>query len=366
MKKEISLGDKSNFELFIGKRILKAQVFKSKGKVPVYSANVFEPFGYLKKSNIPDFKHNYLLWGIDGDFKFNIMKKGTTFATTDHCGAIRILNNKILPEYLLYALELKTHILDYDRTLRPSLTVIKRDATVKIPIDESGEYDVKRQAEIVDVYIKTKRIKKQLKQEVEELQNTSIKIDFPSESTMILSLQEIFDFNLSTNSSQFTKAFINKHKGEIPVYSASKDPEAVSYGYVQDNLPDVKYYSNILTWNIDGSVGKAFYRKGKFTLSEKVIPLQLQDKWIELIDIQYVKYALEAKVVNERLGYTNKAGKGRIKDLNLDIPCRIINGVKQPDIVKQQIFRQKYNEIQSIKQDLIDTLKELSKVIVEI
>ena len=26
--------------------------------------------------------------GIDGEFEFNVMEKGTKFATTDHCGAI--------------------------------------------------------------------------------------------------------------------------------------------------------------------------------------------------------------------------------------------------------------------------------------
>lgn len=366
MKQAIALGDKSNFELFIGTRVLKSQVFNSKGKIPLYSANVFEPFGYLENSNISDFKHNYLLWGIDGDFKFNIMKKGTVFATTDHCGAIRILNEKILPEYLLYELELKIQTLSYDRTLRPSLTVMERDVKVNIPVDNSGIFGVIKQKEIITKYMKIKKIKRQLQQEAEELQNISVKINFPSESTMVLSVQEIFDLDQSTNSSKFTKAFVNQHKGEIPVYSASKDPDEISYGHVQDNLSGIKYFSNILTWNIDGSIGKAFFRNGRFTLSEKVIPLVLRSKWKDLIDVLYVKYVLESKAIEEGLGYTNKAGKGRIRDLQLDIPCNLVDGVKQPNIIKQKELAKEYHQIQCIKQKLVSIVSELRKAAVEI
>jgi hypothetical protein len=40
------------------------------------------------------------MWGIDGTFDLNLMPKGEQFATTDHCGYIEILDDKILPEYL--------------------------------------------------------------------------------------------------------------------------------------------------------------------------------------------------------------------------------------------------------------------------
>jgi len=71
MKKEISLANNKYFDISIGKRVIKKEVYKSKGKIPVYSANVFKPFGFLVESNIDDFSHNYLLWGIDGNFEYN-------------------------------------------------------------------------------------------------------------------------------------------------------------------------------------------------------------------------------------------------------------------------------------------------------
>ena len=50
-------------------------------------------------------------------------------------------------------------------------------------------------------------------------------------------LEDIIDFDkCKTNSSSFTKTFINSNKGEIPVYGASKEIDEVGYGYVKDNL----------------------------------------------------------------------------------------------------------------------------------
>ena len=85
-----------------------------------------KPFGYSLKTNITDFSHDHILWGIDGDFKFNIIPKDTKFATTDHCGAVKILDQAIIPEYLIFELELKGHLLGYDRTLRPSLDKMRK------------------------------------------------------------------------------------------------------------------------------------------------------------------------------------------------------------------------------------------------
>jgi type I restriction enzyme M protein len=56
-----------------------------------------------------------------------------------------------------------------------------------------------------------------------------------------IKLDEVIDFSVNTNTSRFTKSFVNEHKGDIPVYSASKNPDDVSYGYVADEIPNVRY-----------------------------------------------------------------------------------------------------------------------------
>lgn len=365
MKSEISLNDNRYFNLSIGKRVLQSEIFDSKGHIPVYSANVFKPFGYLDKSNIRDFSHNYILWGIDGDFKFNIMKRRSVFATTDHCGIIAILNQAIMPEYLLFVLELQSRLLGFDRTLRPSLAQMRK-VIVKIPIDKDGNFDYLAQNLIVQKYRALKEIKEKIATEINELSKATFNVELPKE-TITLKVEDIFDLAQTTNRSSFTKAFVNSHKGDIPVYSASKNPDDVGYGFIKDGLQNVKYFENILTWNIDGSVGKAFLRKGRFSLSEKAIPLVLKKKWEGLVDYTYVKYLLEQRVLELGFAYSNKAGKSRIRDIGIDLPPKRMNNADVlPDINKQKEIVDKYNQAYVTKDSLIQYLQDLKNISVEI
>jgi type I restriction enzyme M protein len=151
--KEVSLDDKSMFTLGIGKRVLKKNTVKAYEEgIPAYSANVFKPLGFIKEGNLKDFSHPFVLWGIDGNFGLRVMNVGEKFATTDHCGAIQILNPLIIPEYLLYALNLKREEESFDRTFRASLTNMSK-LFVKIPIKPNGEFDVEIQQEIADRYM---------------------------------------------------------------------------------------------------------------------------------------------------------------------------------------------------------------------
>jgi type I restriction enzyme M protein len=58
------------FDVSIGKRVIEANL-NEKGTIPVYSANVFEPLGYIDKYLITDFSTPSVLWGIDGDWMVN-------------------------------------------------------------------------------------------------------------------------------------------------------------------------------------------------------------------------------------------------------------------------------------------------------
>lgn len=147
-----------------------------------------------------------------------------------------------------------------------------------------------------------------IKDEVKELVSDDDKPKF-----IKIKIKDIFDLNIKTNNSKFTKTFIDKNKGLIPVYSASKFPKNVDYGYVKDNLKGVKYFENCLTWNIDGSIGKVYLREGRFSLSEKVIPLIVTDKFNESLDLLYLKYSIESEFGNIILTSTIKLVKVKLK-----------------------------------------------------
>jgi len=175
MKKEISLSDERYFRLFIGKRVLLEELFKSSGTIPLYSANVLQPFGYVKESNIRDLSTNYILWGIDGDFKFNIKHRGELFATTDHCGAIKVLDDSIIPEFLLYQLEQKKYEYGFDRTLRASITNMKI-VTINIPVNDDGSFNRSAQEEIAKKYMAIKEMREDLTQQLQNIINTTVEI----------------------------------------------------------------------------------------------------------------------------------------------------------------------------------------------
>ena len=159
--REFALGDTTLFRTFIGKRVLRKTVKSSTGDIPVYSANVFTPFGYLETSNVGDFRHAALLWGIDGTFDLQYIPSGQPFATTDHCGTIQIMEPSIVPEYLLYAISLNREEARFTRSFRASLTNM-REFKVRIPVRQDETFDVEAQQDIAIAYTTGKSKKKAL------------------------------------------------------------------------------------------------------------------------------------------------------------------------------------------------------------
>lgn len=174
-KKTISLSDSNIFSLCIGDRVLKKNI-KKQG-IPVYSSNVYVPFGYLDYTILTDFSKPSLIWGIDGTFDWNYLPAGYKFTPTDHCGVLRLNTEDILPEYLLYVLKKDKDSYGFDRTFRASLQNIKEYVKVDIPIDKHGNFDRKKQEEIVRRVKKINKIKKYLISNLSKLSDSIIDID---------------------------------------------------------------------------------------------------------------------------------------------------------------------------------------------
>ncbi len=359
MNKEITLGDKRYFKLFIGKRVLKKHVFQSKGEVPIYSGSVIIPFGYAKKSNISDFERDYIIWGIDDAvFDFELIKKGAEFVITDHCGAIKVIDDGILPEYLYYDLQMKKDSLGFGWSVRASMGNMRK-VSVSIPILENGAFDIETQKVMVEKFKKIGTLLDKLKAIYDDLNGANLRLDINNKYFIQIPVGEIFDLTITTNRSNFTKSFVNQNKGKIPVYSASKYESAVDYGYVKDNINGIKYFEDCLTWNIDGSVGKAFYREGRFALSEKVIPLIPREPYKGCIDLKYIKILIEEVALESGFHYSNKAGKSKIKDILLPFPSKNIGKQIIPDLEKQREIAEKHEKILLIKDTLLQRLQIL-------
>ena len=132
------LSDVKCFEYPKGERVTKDMVMAT-GKVPVFSANVRNPFGYLDTSVLSDFTRPSILWGIDGDWMVNYIEAGTPFHPTDHCGVLRIKTDQIDPEYFAMALEQAGKRKGFSRSRRAAYERLKR-LTLRLPnIDRQRE-----------------------------------------------------------------------------------------------------------------------------------------------------------------------------------------------------------------------------------
>lgn len=129
------VNDTDHFEITIGKRVLKNEINNNGIGIPVYSANVFEPFGHIEKELLKDFNTASVLWGIDGDWMVNYISENNPFYPTDHCGVLRIKTDKINPKYLAWALQKEGERVRFSRTNRASMDSM-RTLSIKAPSKE--------------------------------------------------------------------------------------------------------------------------------------------------------------------------------------------------------------------------------------
>lgn len=279
---EVFLADKAFFDLEIGPRKLKKDYLESKGTIPVYSANVFEPFVYAEESNISDFDYPYVIWGIDGTFEFNAMDKGTVFATTDHCGSIKIKNDQINPLYLAYILEQNKHLYGFDRGLRASLTNMKQ-VSIKIPVDENGKFDYKVQEDIADVLRCMNQMKAILIEKGRNLKNVHVNFSNQEYDLKYFALHLLLE--PVKGKSKYTKKYGQQHKGEFPVYSASNTSELT-------RIDTYDFNGKYLSWSTNGFAGVISIFDGKFSINGDRGILLPQAGRTDL-EYRYLKYVLE-------------------------------------------------------------------------
>lgn len=331
----------------------------NKGEYPVYSASNKEALAYIKTY---DYDGEYLTWATNGFAGYIKIISGKFSINADR-GLLEPKMKLINPRYIKHKLEPIIRGIAKGRKgergedeftkVYPSMV---ENIEIPMPIDEHGNFDIAAQNNIVEEVALVEEINHKVvdfKRKIEELN-----VDIASqEITNKLSVGDVFDLTVKTNSSHFTKSFIEQHKGDVPVFSASKFPDSVDYGYVQDNLKGVKYFENCLTWNIDGSIGKAHYRHGRFALSEKVIPLIVRDNLKDKLDIDYLKYSTEIEFGKHAFGFGNKAGKGKIKNIKIPVP---VDGKGELDVRQQKYLAEKYKRVEEIKSAIG---RELSRVL---
>ena len=292
-RKEICLSDRKYFDLFIGKRVLRKDFQIPRGEIPVYSANVFKPFVYSDTSNITDYDSSYVIWGIDGNFDFNVVGMGTPFATTDHCGAIKIIHHGIDPFYLSHILRESSYIYGFDRGLRASLTNMK-NVKIHIPVSADGEFDIEYQNFITHQLVSVKQIKDEIVKKRNRIEAVIFHIDLKEYSMVYYPLPDLF--TIVRGSGLYTKTYLREHPGVYPVYSGNTCGAFASTDRYDYDTP-------CLTWAIDGLAGYMMVHQKPFSATNhRGILLPKRDD----INIDYIKFVLEPLL--------RRAKKGRIGD----------------------------------------------------
>ncbi|AVK48925.1 hypothetical protein AXY43_13325 [Clostridium sp. MF28] len=358
---------------------LKYEELITDGDIPVYSAETKNNgiIGYYNTATFHASADKPLI--VFGDHTRAVNVVYTNFSVMDNVKVLDLKHSsrKLCLEYIKYQWRNKIPNLGYSRHWK-----VAKDVEISIPINEDGTFDFEYQQNIAEKYKKLEDNKKLLLDDKQRLLNSSIDIDLSIYPYKEINLGEIFDLSQTSNGSKFTKTFIKSNPGNIPVYGASKFEEEVSYGYVKDNaeivetkngkkiITKVRYFEDCLTYNIDGTAGYVFYRKGKFSLSEKVKPLIIVNTYKDYIDENYLKYILQPIFRMNTRGRKgpngenefSKIGKNIIQDLFIPIPVKEDGKF---DLETQKLIANKYKKAETIKNALCKQIDETLKITIE-
>ena len=357
---EVSLNDKTLFDLSIGKRLLRKDYIEASGRIPAYSSNVFCPFVYTSYSNVEDFSVPYVLWGIDGTFEFNVMPIGEQFAYTDHCGVIKIKNPKINPYYLAYTLEENKHKYGFDRGLRASLSNMK-SVKVSIPVDASGEFDESAQASIADSMLGMRQIRNNLSEKRTSIADIKVVLEDENYKYSYFPLTDILE--PIKGLSKYTKKYGNLHGGPYPVYSASSK-KALTY------IDTFDYDGKYMTWSTNGFAGTILVLDGKFSINGDRGVLIPKDDRTD-IDLDYMKFTLEPLFRDLAKGRKGDNGEDEftklypsmLKDIMVPIPVDEYGSI---DLYAQKEIAAKYLAIEQSKDEVISKLDALIQQKIEL
>jgi len=358
----VSLGNAKYFEVDNGERVRKQDIQKAQGEIPFYSSSKFEGevMGYVSDrikeivKNAKKFKGKFLTVNADGSVGKVFIRDGE-FYLNDVVNIIKIINKKILYEYLLYELQNKIDILGYgkwDKKLYK--TELKQEISVEIPIDENGEFDLKKQKEIAEKYSKIEQIKNKLKEDYQKIEEMKIDINSKYETKLISITGEEGIFEAEKGNAKYTKQYIHNHKGEFPVYS-SQTSDLGKIG----SIDTFDYDEECFTWTTDGTyVGTVFYRNGKFSITTHCGILRVKPQCKDKVDFEYLNFILNQTLPNYKLGEgsNKRLGTERMKEVPIEVP---IDENGEFDVLKQREIAEKFKKIEEIKTKLKDNYEKM-------
>lgn len=319
-----------DFTAELGNRVVANEQLSKNGGIPVYSANVFEPFGLIDKKNLTDFSCDSVLWGIDGDWMVNVIKADNPFYPTDHCGVLRTRNPDIIPEYLALALEKEGKYERFSRSNRASIQRI-RALELLIPNKEK-QTELLLKMEQLDTELKLQRdviskCKKEIKDKFTELFGNIADLQDVSD------ISKIGDIATVTKLAgfEYTNYIHYKNSGDIIMIRGlnCKGTRLVLddiYWIDQetsDLLPRSQLHKGDVLMTYVGTVGEIALidEDNKYHLAPNVAKITLDDqKNISPTFLAYLLYYMRERIVNDT--QSSALSMSKIRDIEIGLPSK--------------------------------------------
>ena len=326
--------EKTLDELFISRRgnskYTKKYCNSNKGEYEVFTGTTIGSFGFI---DTYDYDESLLSYTTDGENAGTLKILTGKYNVGGHRAVLLPKVENIYLEYFSIVLQ-KLFFDNVKRGDVPSLTWRSiKDCIISVPVDENGKLNLEIQEEAVRKYKLIEDRKKEIKEKLNYV--NEVEVDFISneiKSSKKVKIKEIFDLFLGINPSKTEK----------------------------ESETQVKYSENCLTFNIDGYESYIFYRKGRFTLSEKIRPLLIRDEFKNKLNPVFLKYLIDPifeKHIMKILAGNEKYENTKlyqnliedIEDIEVDIP---ITKDGEIDLEKQNQIVEKYNLIDQMKRNI--------------
>lgn len=168
-------------KLFIPKKGLgkytKDYIRKNQGEFPVYSSQT-ENEGIIGYINSYDYQEECLTWTTDGIYAGTVFYRNGEFSMTTHCGALILKDEYKGKIDLSYALQqLSITLRGYALSEGNKRVTMNRlnKVFIKIPLKNAKDYDLGKQRELSEVYIRLNGMKKSISSEFNKLIKLDVK-----------------------------------------------------------------------------------------------------------------------------------------------------------------------------------------------
>lgn len=339
------------FDIIGEANITNEYINQHKGAYPVYSGQTKNDgiFGYIDTYK---YDEEMILWATYGANAGKVFLRNGKYNIGRNACGLRVKDNfkdSFNLKYLSLILEQKFH---NARKTSAGFGILPQS------IVKSIELAIINSIEEQNKIIEKDRILNDLKSKIilckENLDNVSVELEFNDICHSSVAIGKIFE--VKAGNSNLQKSFIEKNKGEYPVYSANTKENGV-FGYINTFDHDIECVQ--ITTN--GYAGTAFYReKHKFSINPDArlyIPKNAN------LDCLYLSFELQRVLSKHNFNWEYKPTIERTKNLEIKIP---ITKTGEFDLERQKEIAEKYRKIEEIKKNIKAELEKIENIKVDL